>query len=174
MTTEVEKFRRALELRNNSRTGVPANRPLRRIDLTPQTQTFLEAHQVPAEIAALLSDHSFDHHLTIGNHTFDSVNSLPSENLDDGQGRCIEARLLIIGSALNGDPIVVNLDTATVGFLLHDELWEDQTVAPRDIYTDTGLKIGSFYLAAAKHPDTFPADGYEAAEIGANPARFPV
>jgi hypothetical protein len=175
MSVDVTKFKEALGLRNNSRTGVPANRPLRIVELSPKTRDFLQMHGVPPSIVAFLAEHAFDHHLTIGKHTFYAVDSLPDENLDDAQRRCIESGLLIIGSALNGDPIVVDLRSETVGFVFHDELWEDEDVTPKSILTDTGLDIGSFYLAAARYSDSFPRDGRDAAEVGSDfVGRFPL
>ncbi len=96
---------------------------------------------------------------------FTSLLQFNKDNLDEQNITCINEELLIIGCGLNGDPVVVDLQTLTVGFVFHDELWEDLSVKARSTHIDTGLSVGQFYFYAATQIDTFPVDGYAAEEI---------
>ncbi|NRF94836.1 hypothetical protein HQN89_28505 [Paenibacillus frigoriresistens] len=68
--------------------------------------------------------------------------------------------LLIIGHGLNGDYIVLNLITNTIGYIFHDELWENDDVKIKDIYIDMKYSIGEFYLRSLD--ERFPVDGFQA------------
>ena len=136
--------------------------------ITISTFQFFEQYAVPEELRELLIENSFDRPLQIGNVSFSVANSLKEENLDEINVNCLKERLLIIGSGLNGDPVVVDLDTLTTGFIFHDELWENDEVNVREIHVDSGFKVGKFFYNASKEIDTFPADAYKAAEIFRN------
>jgi hypothetical protein len=74
---------------------------------------------------------------------------------------------------MNGDPIALDLETGTMGFVHHDVVWEDPEAPPRESYIATPFDLGSFFLAAAlfAYPDDhreksgerfFPVDAYDA------------
>ncbi len=173
----LERFQLALERRNDSRTESSPDRPLTTVAVEEEMQRFLTDWSVPSEFRSFLERHSYDHHVTMGHLTFDCVNSLAEENLDEGNAACVEAGLLIIGSGLNGDPIVLDLRAGTVGYVKNDDLFaEDDDRRPvREVFRDSGLDVGSFYLAAALYQDAFPVDGYEAEDLeGSFSERFPL
>jgi hypothetical protein len=53
-----------------------------------------------------------------------------------------------------------------VGFVKHEDLWDEAGPPARKLLVETSLDIGTFYLAAASRQD-FPVDGYEAEELSA-------
>ncbi|MBS1576498.1 MAG: hypothetical protein JST09_14435 [Bacteroidetes bacterium] len=139
-------------------------RPIRQ-QVTNATISFLDKYSISKEIQDLLILNSFDRPFKVGHIYYDKTNDIEKENLDEQNVNCINEGLLIIGCGLNGDPVVVDLQTLTVGFVFHDEIWEDSSVKARSAHIDTGLSIGQFYFNAATQIDTFPVDGYEAEEI---------
>ena len=139
-------------------------RPIRQ-KVTNATTSFLYKYSISKEIQDLLIQNSFDRPFKVGHIYYDKTNDIEKENLDKQNINCINEGLLIIGSGLNGDPVVVDLHTFKVGFVFHEEIWEDSSVKARSAFIDTGLSIGQFYFNAATQMDTFPVDGYEAEEI---------
>jgi hypothetical protein len=108
--------------------------------------------------------HSYTSWIQIGHVSFNSVSELVHENMDPQNHAVYKSRLLIIGSGLNGDPIVVNMESGKAGYLCHDELWEseeDPEIA--DVYCELPHSLGEFYLKAATSED-FPVDFYQALE----------
>jgi hypothetical protein len=71
--------------------------------------------------------------------------------------RCIAERLLIIGWRVNGDFIVLDLENLKLGYVFHDDLWEDESVSPRDIFINLNFSIGEFYYSAVTVED-FPVE----------------
>lgn len=86
---------------------------------------------------------------------------MPEEILYEEHKRCIDNGLFIIGYGLNGDPIVIDLNTKKIGYIFHDELWEDEDVNPREIYISLECSIPQFYYNSVTIVD-YPVDGYEA------------
>ncbi len=139
-------------------------RPIRQT-VIKATIDFLDKYSISKEIQNLLTQNSFDRPFKVGHIYFNKTNDIEKENLDEQNINCINEGLLIIGCGLNGDLVVVDLQTWTVGFVFHDEIWEDSSAKARSAYIDTGLTIGQFYFKASTQIDTFPVDGYEAEEI---------
>jgi hypothetical protein len=71
-----------------------------------------------------------------------------------------------IGSAMNGDPIVIDLaeGDGRVGFLSHDELWEPNPPMPREAFAPAASCIGDFFYGMV-FDDSFPVDFYDAVEM---------
>jgi hypothetical protein len=95
---------------------------------------------------------------------FNHFNEFFEENLEDQNKKCIENGYLIIGSGLNGDPIVLHLDTCKVGYVSHDDLWEDEESDFKDMLAMTGLDVFEFYEKA--YNDEFPVDINELEDKG--------
>ena len=68
-----------------------------------------------------------------------------------------------IGSAMNGDPIVIDLTEGDgrVGFLSHDELWEPDPPHPREAFAPAAASVGDFFYGMA-FDNSFPVDFYAA------------
>ena len=109
-------------------------------------------------------DYSFNQSVKIGRIYFDRVNDFEKHNLDEMSIKCIEDALLIIGSGLNGDPVVVDLRNLLVGYVSHDELWDDEeTVEAREVLVSMNCRIEDFYLNAVQ-TENYPVDAYQAEE----------
>lgn len=82
--------------------------------------------------------------------------------MDEVNARCIGEGLLIVGIGLNGDPIVLDLRNGLrVGFVKHEELWDEEESPARNLLVSSTLDLGTFYLAAALD-ETFPVDACDA------------
>jgi hypothetical protein len=166
-----KRFRLALEHRTSERSLGSDVEPLEPAPLSPETIAFLEEHQVPAALREFLEQHSYNQSITLGELVFDAVNEMPEENLDNPNVSCIRHRLFIVGSGATGDPIAVDLENGlTVGYVFHDQLWDDDHANARDLFVATPFDLGTFFHAAATHvydEETdrgFPADAYSAQE----------
>ena len=90
---------------------------------------------------------------------FNRFNNIIEENLDEQNKACINNGYLIIGAGLNGDPIVLSIKSETVGYVSHDELWEDDEDTDFDeMLSMTNLNLFDFYKNAFN--DDFPVDSY--------------
>ncbi len=96
---------------------------------------------------------------------FNRFNDLIDENQDEQNKACIDNGYLIVGCGLNGDPIVLSIETEKIGYVSHDELWEDDEEAEfKDMLVMTNLNLSEFYENAFS--DDFPVDSYECEEKG--------
>lgn len=154
MGKDLDLFEEALKL-------IIAGAELQKVKASEKTISFLVDYQIPNEIIDFFYRFSFDQHIRFNNVSFYQVNEMPSENLYEENQRCIAEKLLIIGWGLNGDFIVLDLEKLKVGYVFHDDLWEDKFVDPRDIFINLNCSIGEFYYNAVTVED-FPVDGYEA------------
>ena len=143
-------------------------RPVR-LSLNNATIEFFGNYSIPTELQEFLTIYSFSRPLQVGHICYDETNYMAENNLEDENRNCIEEGLLIIGAGLNGDPVVVDMETLSVGFVFHDELWEDTSLKAQSVYINTGLSIGEFYLNAATQKDSFPKDAYQAREVFEKP-----
>jgi hypothetical protein len=58
---------------------------------------------------------------------------------------------------------VLNIKNGQVGYVSHDELWENEEYSLSEIYAVVSDSIGSFFHEAIIDPN-FPVDFYEAIE----------
>lgn len=115
-------------------------------------------------LVSFFERHSYVSWVQIGSVSFNSVSELVRENVDPQNHAVYKSRLLIIGSGLNGDPIVVNTESGKAGYLCHDELWDsDENPEIASMHCELPYPLGEFYLRAATSED-FPVDYYEALE----------
>ncbi|RNB92492.1 hypothetical protein EDM56_02010 [Brevibacillus fluminis] len=138
-------------------------RNLEKERISGKTLSFFEEYEIPNQLVNFLEKFSFEQNVRFNNVYFDKVNEMPDNNLYEQNRRCMDARLLIIGSGLNGDFVVLDVENLKVGYVFHDELWEDELVNPRDIHINLNCSIGEFYYYHITVHD-FPVDGYEAEE----------
>lgn len=131
--------------------------------ISEETQMFFTEFLIPKEILLFMSKFSFSQNLIFEHVYFDKVNDIPDNNLWEENKRCIDEGLLIIGSGLNGDFIVIDLHTLNVGYVFHDEIWEDEDAIVRENYINLNWSIGQFYYNALTMQE-FPVDGYQAEE----------
>lgn len=154
MEKDLDLFEKALKLIN-------AGAELQKVKVSEKTISFLVDYKIPNETIDFFNGFSFDQHIRFNHVSFYQVNEMPGENLFEENQRCIAERLLIIGWGLNGDFIVLDLENLKVGYVFHDDLWEDESVNPRNIFINLNCSIGEFYYNAVT-VEGFPVDGYEA------------
>ena len=118
---------------------------------------------VSAEMVGFLSKYSFSSFVQFGCASFSCPNEIRSINTETQI--LIQNGLLIVGSGLNGDPIVVDSIDGYVGYVSHDVLWEGEEFEIVDIFAKMNETIGSFFKNALCNPE-FPVDFYEARESG--------
>lgn len=132
--------------------------------VTDKSLEFFEEIGLSTEFTEFLKEFSFRHELGFDGINFNCVNKFRTENLEEINKAIYKQNLLIIGSGMNGDPIVLNTKTMTVGFVFHDKLWENKTIGNlQEIYIDMNLSIGQFFYKSTTEED-FPIDAYDAEE----------
>lgn len=133
-----------------------------KVSLFSWTLDFFTMYNIPIEVIEFIKEYSFNTTIKFKNISYyANVNNMVDINLEEVNGRCIAERLLIIGFGLNGDFVALNLNTSTVGYIFHDDLWENSDVNPMDIFINLDCTIGQFYYNSVTKED-FPVDGYEA------------
>lgn len=92
--------------------------------------------------------------------TLYSVNDL----MDRQEVVCSKNNLLVIGSGLNEDLLTINLENNHVGYIFHDDLWEENYSSIEDIYRELPFEIAIF-LKMVFETETYPIDGTMAEEM---------
>lgn len=129
--------------------------------LSDRTILFLDKYNIPEDIKELLETFCYNTPISFGNIYFNEVNDIEEYNLEESIS-CIENDLLVIGSGLNGDPVVIDIRDYSIGFVFHDELWEKQELNARDAFISMKISFGCFYQNAVNDEENFPRDAYEA------------
>lgn len=70
---------------------------------------------------------------------------------------CNEKNLLIIGNLLNGDLLTINLKNNHIGYVFHDDLWEENYSSIEDIYCELPLDI-EIFLKMILEDKIYPID----------------
>jgi hypothetical protein len=136
-----------------------------RVEVPGTVMSWLYEIGVSDPLIGFFQRHSYDSWVQVGKVSFNSVSELVRENTDPQNHEVYKSHLLIIGSGLNGDPIVVNTESGKAGYLCHDELWESEGSPDiASLHCELPLSLGEFYLGAATSED-FPVDFDEAMEM---------
>jgi len=130
----------------------------------PRVIDWLRSKKVDEVTIQELSSCSTCSHIKINQIYLNKFNDLIEENSDEQNELCLENGFLIIGSGLNGDPIVISIETKKIGYVCHDELWEDEECNFEDIVYVTRLNLSEFYESAQEKG--FPVDIHDAEEEG--------
>ena len=149
-----ELFEKALEVNNEEQLVCKES-------LNQLTTKFISEFNISNEVLEFLRTFSFSRNIRFKHVYFDKVNDMVGNNTYEGNIRCIYEGLLIIGAGLNGDLIVLDLNNLKIGYVFHDDLWEDDSINPRDILVNLNCTIGEFYYNSIVIED-FPVDGSEA------------
>ena len=136
-----------------------------KIALSNTNSEWLREVGISAEMVDFLSKYSFSSFVQFGCASFSCPNEIRSENTEPETQILIQNGLLIVGSCLNGDPIVVDSSDGYVGYISHDVLWEGEEFELVDIFAKMNETIGSFFKSALCNPE-FPVDFYETRESG--------
>lgn len=92
--------------------------------------------------------------------TLFSVNEIK----DEQSTICTKNNLLVIGYGLNGDLLTFSLSNSKVGYVFHDELWEETFDEFEDIYVEMPFGIEEFLEMAIENRN-YPIDGTMAEEL---------
>ncbi|SHI37811.1 hypothetical protein [Clostridium intestinale] len=149
-----ELFQKALELNDGGER-------ICKESLNHLTIAFINKFNIHDEVTDFLRTFSFNRNIRFKHVYFDKVNDIADNNTYESNIKCILEGLLIIGSGLNGDLIVFDLINQKVGYVFHDDLWEDESINPRDIFISLNCTIGEFYYKSMIDED-FPVDGLQA------------
>lgn len=139
------------------------NHELRKESVYSWNTEFLEKNNLTSELIEFLKNNSYNLPIRFKKVYFNKVNEILDINTDEENRRCLLSGLLIIGSGRNGDWVVVDLNTLKVGYVFHDELWENEEVDVRDIFVSLDCSIGEFYHNIVTVND-YPVDGYDVEE----------
>ena len=131
------------------------------IKVTDKSIEFFENIKLSAELIEFFKEFSFRDDIDFEGNYFNPVNEIRAENLHEVYHEIYKSNLLIIGTAMNGDPIVLNTKTMTIGYVFHDLLGEDEMES--DMVIDLNLSIGEFFYKSMTEED-FPIDAYMAEE----------
>ena len=132
--------------------------------VTDKSIEFFEQVKLPVELIEFFKEFSFRDEIDFNGNVFRCVNKIRTENLDEINKEIYKSNLLIIGSGMNGDPIVLNTKTMTIGYVFHDQLWESETVEDlQSLYIDLNLSLGEFFYNSVS-AEEFPIDAYSAEE----------
>jgi len=135
-----------------------APKTLRRVRVSSAFRKFCERHRVPKPLQNLLEKHSYSRFVD-----FDAVVLFATRSIakpDAADARCLAQRLLVVGSGGTGDRVVFDLRNERMGFVRHDDLWEDEETPPRDCLVATPLDFATFFRATVL--SDFPSDSYSA------------
>jgi hypothetical protein len=135
--------------------GAPAPMPA-------ATDAFLEKHGVRAKIVQSLKQWSVSKRAYIGQLRICPLAELRRANARPNH-LALRNGFLVIGDAINGDPIAIELSNGEVAFLSHDILWgiDLECTAFEECVARSTLDIGTFWSRALAEDD-FPTDFYSA------------
>ncbi|CAM3390896.1 hypothetical protein [Zobellia roscoffensis] len=134
------------------------------IKVTDKTLDFFKEIDLPDELIDFFKQFSCLKYIDFDGISFSRINDMRTDNLEEQNNELYKKKLLIIGSGMNGDPIVLNFETMNMGYVFHDQLWENEEIEDLDsIYIDLGLSIGEFYYKKMTEEE-FPIDAYDAEE----------
>ena len=109
------------------------------------------------------AEFSFDTDIEIGMFSYEQANCLKkNHDWEDDFQRALQISLLLVGSARNGDIVVLDLKDYQAGLLFHDYFWEKEEDDPRKYLVKMGCSVGEFYFNSVSLAD-YPIDAYEAA-----------
>jgi hypothetical protein len=163
------RFTAAVDRRPAKSWRIPGiGKSLVRKPLSKATRTFLREQAIPPELCAFFERHSYRSAIVLaGDSIFNAANELPGENSGEYDDQCMREGLLVVGSAPNGDFIVVDLkNELAVGYVAMAELYEADSA--RDIYAPTPFDLGTFFWLKALYEDEeslFPIDYYAAVDV---------
>lgn len=142
--------------------GIEASKNV--IKVTDKTLDFFKKIGLNIELIEFFKEFSYLKTIDFDGISFLRINDIRTENLEEQNNEIYKNNLLIIGSGMNGDPIVLNFETMKMGYVFHDQLWENEKIENLNaIYIDLGLSIGEFFYKKMTEEE-FPIDAYDAEE----------
>ena len=118
---------------------------------------------VPDSVKIFIDSYWPESHLDVGKITLSAYGNIMS---DDDQKRLVSQNMFSIGHGMNGDPIVMKWDDngdVSVGYISHDEFWEDENINPVDCYENVFDSFTEFVYRMAEGK-FIPCDCFSASE----------
>lgn len=125
--------------------------------LSPETRRWLEARNAPPELLKLWEDFAFRSEAWAGSGSFFDESKMREWNNDLPEAMASD--LLIVGSAANGDHICLDLKTGQVGYLSHEQAWQNE---PRRFFISVSESLGSYIGDINARDCKIPEDYWEA------------
>ena len=117
------------------------------------TARWCEKNRLPDEIRHLFKTNMPKANISAGAGTlFDELNLI---RWNEDFPEALHARLLIIGSAANGDHIVINMKDGSTGYISHENDWQQ---SPRNYFVAVSPSIGSYLRDINHNPPLVPED----------------
>lgn len=108
------------------------------------------------EIGEFFITHSYRSGWRFGSNTFDQMYKLHGENYKKHNREIYKQGYYIIGTGAHEDLIILNLNTATVGYVDSDAFYRGEAeVDINALFKDTGLDMGTFYYRSITEGDKF-------------------
>ncbi|UOQ64402.1 hypothetical protein [Hymenobacter volaticus] len=131
--------------------------------LRNENLAILRSAGVEEETQNFFVEFSFDTEIEIGAFSYRQANCLKKNyDWEDDFQRALQTNLLLVGSARNGDIVVLDLEDYQVGILFHDYFWEKEEEDPRKYLIKMDCSLGQFFYNSVSVQD-YPIDAYEAA-----------
>jgi hypothetical protein len=152
----IEEFRQALQ---ESSINVKKHKEV----LREENLDALRSVGANEQILDFFSEFSFDEELEIGAFSLREANCLKKDLAwDDVFKSGLNHDLLIMGSGISGDMLVLDLRCFQTGILFLDHFDPDDSEDQRKFVINMQCSLGQFYLNSVKIDD-YPIDAYEAA-----------
>ncbi|GAB2965372.1 hypothetical protein GCM10027048_38820 [Hymenobacter coalescens] len=133
-------------------------------EFRPENRTVLVGMGINPLAIDFFATFSFNEAVSIGAYSYSQANCFKKEHdWEEEFQRAAKTNLLVVGSARNGDVVVLDLNDYQVVLLKHEDFWEDEDSDPRAHLVKMNCSIGQFFWNAASVPD-YTQDAYEAAE----------
>jgi hypothetical protein len=123
-----------------------------------KTLRWMQDRDLAPAVKSLLSNHVPKAEVWAGAGALYNENQILQWNDTFPEG--IDARLLIIGSAANGDHIVLDLVNGAIGYVDHEANWR---LKPREHFLPVAPSIGAYLREINMSPASIPDDYWTAA-----------
>lgn len=131
--------------------------------LRNENLAILQSAGVEEKAQNFFVEFSFDTEIEIGVFSYCQANCLKKNyDWEEDFQRALQNNLLLVGSARNGDIVVLDVEDYEVGILFHDYFWENKEENPRKYLIKMDCSLGQFFLNSVSVQD-YPIDAYEAA-----------
>ena len=129
--------------------------------LSERCLSYANRHALPQKLIDMLEECAYVGPIRIGPVWLSSLAEFDRENAEEENADCLKHGFLIVGSGLNGDPIVVELASGNMAFICHDILWEQAYDDFEECVVRTPFGFHDFWVQASESAD-FPRDSYDA------------
>lgn len=166
MKLDARKYREAL-----SNLGP---RPAVFVDAPPEFRRWLEEKRLPSSLVEFLIVNAVNDNIPFPGGSGGVWTPEDIMSLNERDSAILDGGLIALASAINFDFIVVDLAEGTdqVGFVSHDELWEDSPANVRDVYVPVDESIHEIldgisrelreWMAGTRTSPNYPIDYYSA------------